>query len=193
MPRSKAKAKPTKPARRRAPNSDESMRAAAFAHLDANGGNERATARQLNIPLSTLRGWIAGRTPLPSEELRAQKKLELADRLELFAHSLASVAPDHKRIRDIGVTLGITVDKLLLLTNRANNRTETSTVVTGGQTGPGWDWTRFTPQQIGELAHLRAIGLGEVPAEYECVVVDHDAPDDPPEDAPATPAAEPTP
>lgn len=170
------KKKPRPVKKKRARNSTPALRAAALAHYDANGGNLDATARELNIPKTTLHGWIKGRTPLPSPELRTEKKLELSERIEQFAHSLASVSPDHERIRDVAVALGISVDKLLLLTDRANQRSET--IVHNAAPPSAWNWNNFTPQQIHEFGRLRAIGLGQIPAEYPRVVVSHDAPED---------------
>jgi len=113
-----AKAKP----RKRAPNYSEAFRAAALAALDANGGNVRRTARAMGIRESTLRGWMTGRTPT-DQGLRDQKRAEFDTVLEDFARRLCEVDPMDRKapnLRDLGVALGIAVDKLLLLRGQPN-------------------------------------------------------------------------
>lgn len=163
----------------------EAFRAGALACLDANGGNVKRTARELGVPEKTLAGWAAGRNPVGAE-LRAQKRTELVESTERLAEALAGgitakVRDGRASVEEMCIAFGIAVDKLLLLQNRANSRAEsTSATVNVSNPGPGWDWARLTSEQIRELAKLRAIGTGQIPATYPVVVVDHDDTDEVP-------------
>jgi hypothetical protein len=95
----------------------------ALAALDANAGNVKATARQLRIPRITLLGWAAGQAGPAVSELRHQIKGELADRLEGVAHALldAMGSPDKigaATLQQLAISLGIVIDKMLLLRAR---------------------------------------------------------------------------
>ncbi|QEL15134.1 transposase [Limnoglobus roseus] len=108
-------AKKPVPVRRR--YSDD-FRATAIAGLAANGGNVERTARALSIPAKTLEQWAKGSRNPVSAQLSGQKKLDLAEAMEQFAHNLMGVSLEKVKnlnIKDLGVTLGIVVDKLLVL------------------------------------------------------------------------------
>lgn len=101
--------------RRRYP---DAQRAAALAALAANGGNLQRTARELDIPESTLEGWAKETRNPVGPELREQKKADLTGTMEDLAHKLAGCIAgklDQMAPRDAAVALGITIDKLLLL------------------------------------------------------------------------------
>lgn len=103
-----------KPRRRRYTDAD---RASALAALDANEGNIRKTARDTGISASTITGWRDTRT-LEGTEVRAQKKAELADKLEDVAHKLVDALPSklsEANLQQVATSLGITIDKLRLL------------------------------------------------------------------------------
>jgi len=110
----------------------------ALAALAANAGNFARTARQLDIPRSSLQRWAAqqktagadgqdrapktelpGRAPgTPLAELIERAKGDLADRFEDIARRLLEALPGKladASLRDIAVALGIAIDKMLLL------------------------------------------------------------------------------
>ena len=98
--------------------SDED-RAAALAALRANGGNVRRTAGQVGVPASTLAGWAAGDHAPVGAELRAGKKLELADRFEEIARAalgrVTAAKLDEANAPQLLTAAGIAVDKMRLL------------------------------------------------------------------------------
>lgn len=112
-------------ARRRYSDEDK---AAALATLDAMDGNVNGAARKLGIAESTLRSWNNDRGVHPVvANLREKKKGELADRLKEIAHEIIDGMPDkisEASLRDSGVTLGIVLDKLQLLSGAATSRNE---------------------------------------------------------------------
>ena len=98
--------------------SDED-KASALAALDANAGNAARTARDLQIPRSTLQGWARQRGVNHAvPKLRHQKKDDLAIALEELAYRLVSVAPDkvgEATLQQIMTSAGIAIDKMQLL------------------------------------------------------------------------------
>lgn len=114
--------------------SDE-QKAAALARLDANAGNVLRTARELSLPPSTLRGWDdaaeAARDGGAVADIRHQKREELAERLESFAHLCLDAIPDKiadAPLSDAMRALGIAIDKMLLLKGRATEIVATETL-----------------------------------------------------------------
>lgn len=107
--------------------SDEE-KATALAALDANGGNVARTARELDIPDSTLRNWANGRgvnDDIP--QLRDQKKGELTEALRELAWMLIGAVPgkiDDANLSSVFTGLGITLDKLQLLSGEPTERSE---------------------------------------------------------------------
>lgn len=103
-----------------------------LAALDANQGNVKRTARQCDVPTSTLRGWAKGRgTNAGVAKLRPQKRGELADALEEIAWQIVDLLPSklaEAEVRELATLLGVSLDKLLVLRGQANNRTEVSGV-----------------------------------------------------------------
>jgi len=94
-------------------------KATALAALDANGGNVKRTASQLNIPHKTLDDWAHGRKLHPAvAELRTVKKGALADKFENLAHHLLDAMPEKIQkatLSQCAVTAGIAVDKAKIL------------------------------------------------------------------------------
>lgn len=98
--------------------SDED-KATALAALDANGGNVKRTATELEIPRITLLGWADGRGVHPVvSELQQEKRGALAERLEEIAHKIVDILPDKLQdatLQQCATSLGIIVDKRQLL------------------------------------------------------------------------------
>ncbi len=89
----------------------------ALALLAANGGNVRKTARELQMPVSTLRLW----KHLADGELAgdiAERQHALADSLEMLAYRCVEVLPEkleEASAREAATVLGICLDKVALL------------------------------------------------------------------------------
>jgi hypothetical protein len=102
-------------------------KAAALAALDANGGNVYRTAKELNVPRSTLQEWANGRVSHDVPELRQQKRQDLH---ELFLEELYAIAGllAEKRheatYSQLATAAGIFTDKLQLLTGQATSRAD---------------------------------------------------------------------
>lgn len=97
--------------------SDED-RSNALAALAANGGNVERTAKQLRIPETTLRHWARGERHPETAQMGEQKKGPLADAMEEVVFVLVGMMPEKAKdapLKDIGVTVGIAVDKIRLL------------------------------------------------------------------------------
>lgn len=78
----------------------EKAKAAAFAHLEANDGNVKRTARELGLPVSTLRRW--------RDEWETNKNLPAAEDLIL---ATGDFIEDAERVRDL--SLRVLEEKLL--------------------------------------------------------------------------------
>lgn len=99
-------------------------KAVALATLDASDGNIRQAARVLKLPESTLTDWSNGRGTCPEvAEIREDKKVELAGKLEEVAHALTDnillrAKSDFSMLtplKDFAVSLGIAIDKMQVL------------------------------------------------------------------------------
>lgn len=90
-------------------------KATALAALDANEGNVKRTATQLEMPHKTLDDWAQGRKQNPAvAELRNRKKGTLAEKFDNLAHSLVDAMPAKiakATLSQCAVTAGIAVDK----------------------------------------------------------------------------------
>lgn len=106
----------------------EEEKAAALAALDANGGNLLRTARELNIPESTLRQWRNGEGINQSvSKLREQKSAELAAKMGEIIGQILDVLPgklEKASARDLAVSLGILIDKKQLLEGQPTQITQ---------------------------------------------------------------------
>jgi hypothetical protein len=102
--------------------SDEN-RANALAALAGNGGNVGRTARELGIPVATIRRWATGERHPEAAQLSQQKKGPLADRLEEVAYQLAGLLPGCKcdNPQALATAIGILVGKLQILRGRPNS------------------------------------------------------------------------
>jgi hypothetical protein len=107
------------------------QKAEALATLKANGGNVQYTASLLRIPRKTLEAWSKGDglklEPIPDGMIE-QKSDELADRLDHIASLLTKEMTNPEKIakaslKDVGVTLGITIDKRNLLRHQPTSIT----------------------------------------------------------------------
>jgi hypothetical protein len=97
--------------------SDEE-KASALAGLAANGGNVLLTARQAGVPRTTLRKWADGVIHPSVAQMGHEKREDLAGRLEDLAHRIVDAIPGRLSdadLKQLGVCLGIAVDKMRLL------------------------------------------------------------------------------
>ena len=107
--------------------SDE-FKAEAVALAEALGDISRA-AEELDMPYSTLYGWVrkgVGNTGVPSD-LQDEKRQAISDRLESLIHKILDIAPDKADEADFKAlltALGIAVDKVQLLRGEATEITE---------------------------------------------------------------------
>ena len=106
----------------------EEKKAETLAYFSATGDNQRKTARDCRIPLSTLQRWISGGSVNDTVTAKAViKKGELADRLEALAQLLVDAAPDkiaEASLQMVATSLGIAVDKMQLLRNKPTTITD---------------------------------------------------------------------
>lgn len=92
----------------------EAERSAALAALTAAGGDTSRVSRDLGIPRSTLRAWRDQGEPEQVPDARR----DLARLVLEAATSMARTLPSHIEgagLRDLSVSLGILIDKLVLL------------------------------------------------------------------------------
>lgn len=104
-----------KSAKRRYSDDDKGC---ALAALDANKGNVRRTAHQLNVPAATLRKWRDGFVHPEVTQKCAVKKRRLADKLEDLAHKIIDAADgkiEKAGLKDSLIAFGTAVDKMQLL------------------------------------------------------------------------------
>lgn len=110
-------------------------KAAALAALDANGGNVYRTAKEINVPRSTLQEWANGRVSHDMPELRQQKRQDLHELFLNEIYAIAELMPDKRKdatYSQLATAAGIFTDKLQLLTGKATQRTETNAKVEHG-------------------------------------------------------------
>ncbi len=103
-------------------------REAALAALAANDGNVLRTAKDLGIPVKTLRNWAKGRChpELTTElaQMGQQKKETLAIALRDVAWQLAKAMPQKigsATLLQCATSLGIAIDKMQLLEGKATS------------------------------------------------------------------------
>jgi transposase-like protein len=102
----------------------DAERAEALAALDANGGNVSKTARDLGLPRKTLAEWADGHIHSDVAELRQEKKIDLAARLEQIARQLAEAMPEKMAaasLQQVATSMGIAIDKMQLLRGQPTN------------------------------------------------------------------------
>jgi transposase-like protein len=120
--------------------SDED-KAAALAALDANGGNLSRTAKEFDIPKTTLIEWRDGRNQHPVvSDLRTVKKQSLAELFEeaaraYIARALDTDAVSDTRGKDAIIAAATALDKLQLLTGQDTERVASRILVTYGTDG----------------------------------------------------------
>ncbi len=91
------------------------QRGEALAILDSNGGNQNLTAKQTNIPRSTIQQWQSGLVSEDVPKIRHEKKAELSDLFENIARTHLGNAADENKIdktssKDSVLTAGIAVE-----------------------------------------------------------------------------------
>jgi transposase-like protein len=105
----------------------EDDKATALAALAANGGNIRRTARELNIPATTLRKWQAGTgVNQACAHKGAQKKAELDSLFEQAAQVYLGRALDEGAVaktpgKDAIIAAATATDKMRLLREQATS------------------------------------------------------------------------
>ena len=104
----------------------DQFKAEALAALDANRGNLKRTAIELDIPQSTLRDWREGvGTRALTSSIRDQKRGDLADRLEEIAWKLVDGIEDgdieKASLVQKTTAFGILCDKMRLLRGEATS------------------------------------------------------------------------
>ena len=98
-------------------------KAGTLAALDANRGNALQTSKQLGIPRTTIKRWVAEGVNPDVTVLRHEKRRELSAKLEDIAHALSgnilihAGSPDAARgsLKEMAVALGIVIDKMQVL------------------------------------------------------------------------------
>lgn len=93
-------------------------KATALAALDANGGNLKRTARETNVPVSTLQRWTAGSKNAAIPDLRTQKRAELSTLFEDEIYAIFEALPAKRHeasYQQLATAAGIYTDKMRLL------------------------------------------------------------------------------
>lgn len=102
-------------------------RAEALAILDLQGGNVSEASRLSGVPWQTLAEWRDGRVSSSVPDIRERKKVALSERLEELAHQLIDAMPGKvgdANLRDTAISLGVAVDKALVLRGDPNSITK---------------------------------------------------------------------
>jgi transposase-like protein len=103
----------------------------ALAALAANAGNVNKTARQMGIPVKTLRNWARGERHPESAQMGQRKKGPLADVFEELTRQLLGGMTPAKiaaaTLQQLATSAGIAVDKMQQLRGKPTIVTETLT------------------------------------------------------------------
>ena len=96
------------------------QRGEVLAILDSNGGNQNLTAKQTNVPRSTIQQWQSGLVSDDVPKIRHEKKAELSELFENVARTYLENAVDPLTVMKTGgqqsvTAAGIAIDKMLLL------------------------------------------------------------------------------
>jgi transposase-like protein len=156
-----------KPSKKPVPVYTNEKRAKVLAHLKANGGNLKKTARQFGIPHTTILRWrkaaadpsipiLPPTNPNPAElpklaPLVVEAVGELAADYEQYARKLMAIDPRLLAnygisLREVGVNLGILAERILLLRGQPNNINQD--IPAGGNV---LDFSKLTYDQLAEL------------------------------------------
>ena len=124
-----ARKNPHKPAR----SYSDDDKAKALVMLQTNQGNIARTAKQLELPRSTLTAWAKGEKGVSgvTAELIAEKTSEVIEKLDRNIDLYLEAAQDPQKIakaslKDINLSLAIAVDKRQLLSNKPTSISQTS-------------------------------------------------------------------
>ncbi len=109
----------------------DTQRGEALAILDSNGGNQNLTAKQTNIPRSTIQQWQSGLVSDDVPKIRHEKKAELSDLFENVARTYLENAVDPQCVMKTGgqqsvTAAGIAIDKMLLLRGQPTSIVQTN-------------------------------------------------------------------
>ncbi len=107
------------------------QRGEVLAILDSNGGNQNLTAKQTNIPRSTIQQWQSGLVSEDVPKIRQEKKAELSDLFENVARTYLENAVDPLTVMKTGgqqsvTAAGIAIDKMLLLRGQPTSFVQTN-------------------------------------------------------------------
>ena len=104
----------------------------AAGYPDKKGALSRV-GKNLNVPISTLRGWFNLKNNPPPAELRNEKRKTLSemlkDEIDGALNAMPNARPDAS-YRDIGTVAAILIDKLQLLEGKATERIELNDNIT---------------------------------------------------------------
>lgn len=102
-------------------------KATALAALDANGGNVKLTAEQLQIPRKTLSQWQDGRVNNDVAQLRHQKGVELKDLIRAELEAIMIALPTKRKdatYAQLATAAGIFTDKMRLLEDKSTQNVD---------------------------------------------------------------------
>lgn len=112
-------------------------KAAVLVALDWNEGNALRAAKQMDIPVATLRSWVRRGVSSDVITLRDEKKQSLIDKLEDLAHRaldlllerLQTTSVRQLSARQLVIIAAIAVDKMLMLNSKKDSQDNTHTSV----------------------------------------------------------------
>ncbi len=108
----------------------DTQRGEVLAILDSNGGNQNLTAKQTNVPRSTIQQWQSGLVSDGVPKIRQEKKAELSDLFENVARTYLENSVDPLTVMKTGgqqsvTAAGIAIDKMLLLRGQPTSIVQT--------------------------------------------------------------------
>ena len=108
----------------------DTQRGEVLAILDSNGGNQNLTAKQTNVPRSTIQQWQSGLVSDEVPKIRQEKKAELSDLFENVARTYLENSVDPLTVMKTGgqqsvTAAGIAIDKMLLLRGQPTSIVQT--------------------------------------------------------------------
>jgi hypothetical protein len=103
-------------------------KAAALAHLQSKGCGITEAARDLGLPVATLKDWVSGKyLPSTTREKYGAIKEGMSARLEEIVYQVIDAIPERiptASLRDLGAILAVAIDKMRLLRNEPTEITE---------------------------------------------------------------------
>lgn len=108
----------------------DDQRTEALTLIDVYGGNMNRVSRELSIPPATLRQWRILQRTAATAAARGPRETQITDHTALLsrvivaaAERLLEILPTAESPREVAVALGVTVDKLLDLTQGRRGHT----------------------------------------------------------------------